>query len=90
MKRTPIIEIDGTKRGDITKKMNLLAFLNKYNVEPTEIHSSLESSWIDYHHEHSRAKDIGKLYDNWFKENRSQIKDIVAEVAKRDYRIEVV
>lgn len=90
MKTTPIIEIDGSRRGHITKRMKLLDFLNKYNVEPTDQHYNIETSWSDYERGHSRVKDKGKLYDKWFKENKDWIKPIIAEVAMRDYGIEVV
>ena len=76
--------------GCVPNKMKLRPFLNKFNVEPTEIHYNIETSWSDYEREHKRVKDKGKLYDKWFKENMDWIKPIVAEVAKRDYKIKIV
>lgn len=76
--------------GCVPNRMKLLPFLNKFNVEPTEIHYDIEMSWSDYEREHQRAKDKGRLYDRWFEENRDWIKPIVAEVAKRDYKVKII
>jgi len=76
--------------GCIPNKMRLIPFLNETNIEPTEIHYDIEMSWIDYSREHPRKKDIGKTYDIWFKENKDWIEPIIAEVAQRDYKVEII
>jgi len=69
------------------KTMKLEEFLNKFNIEPTEIHSDLEADWYDFLgvHKKEEKRDIAKTYEKWFRENREQIKDVVSELpeAKR-------
>lgn len=76
--------------GCVPDKMRLNIFLEKFHVEPTELHYDVEMSWNDYVREHPRRKDVGKLWDEWFRKNKSWIKPIVAQVAKRDYKIEII
>jgi hypothetical protein len=76
--------------GCIPNRMKLLPFLNEFDVEPTEISYQLEMSWYDYDREHSRYKDKGKLYDKWFYENKNLIKETIAELARRDYKVEII
>ena len=76
--------------GCVPNRMKLLPFLNKFDVEPTDIHYNIEMSWSDYEREHRHVKDKGKLYDKWFNENRDWIKPIVTQVAKRDYKVEII
>lgn len=68
------------------RKLN--EFLEEYDIEPTELHYNIEMSWINYQQKY-KDRDIGKLYDRWFKENTEWIKPIIVEVAKRDYKIKI-
>ena len=76
--------------GCMPNKMKLSSFLKETSVEPIEIHYDIEMSWYNYLRGHPRKKDIGKAYDTWFKENEDWIEPIAAEVAKRDYKVEIV
>ena len=65
-------------------------FIEEFDIEPTELHYDLEMSWYDYEEEHKKTRDKGELYDRWFKENKETIKDVIIEVAKRDYKVKII